>query len=40
MASKTNQKEATRVDDIHEEEVAEDISQVFEDADLDSLRDD
>ena len=40
MASKTNQKEATRVDDINEEEVAEDISQVFEDADLDSLRDD
>lgn len=40
MASKTNQKEAPKIEEYAEDEVVEDINQVFEDADLDSLRDD
>ena len=40
MASKTNQREARNAEDASEDEAVEDINQVFEGADLDSLRDD
>jgi len=42
MASKRNQKEVPKVEKVVEEEFSqeEDISHVFENADLDALRDD
>jgi hypothetical protein len=40
MAPKTNQKDAARAETGDEDETVEDISQVFANADLDSMRED